>query len=139
MTVPPAPLPLPCKLLLGIIVPVAPGTNNSGPSSPTIYGLPALTGPPFALNKSNIGPVINLVTIALANACLSISLKVSKFALPVTIASTSASSNPLAALTNPSSTALVKSPNPDASIFVPNVATLDSIATANLSSIFCKN
>jgi len=45
---------------------------------------------PFALNKSNIGPVMNFWTNALANVSLNRFLKSSKLALPVIIASTSA-------------------------------------------------
>ena len=34
-------------LLLGVIHPDLSGVNRSGPSSPTVYSTPAVTGPPY--------------------------------------------------------------------------------------------
>ena len=49
------PPPTPPRLWLGTMLPVLPGTNNSGPLSPTRYGRPEVTPPP-ATGACNLEP-----------------------------------------------------------------------------------
>ena len=50
--------------MFGTIVPDLPGTNNSAPFSPTIYGDPPFTDPPIALPgiPLSIEPIPSLIT-----------------------------------------------------------------------------
>src|SRR5581483_9847310 len=49
-------MPPPPAAPFGMIVPSAHGTNASGPRSPTVYAIPATTGPPDARPGRPPGP-----------------------------------------------------------------------------------